>query len=335
MQGVPGSTTLTIPSPLLTGFFSFWNCIGLDVSGLTMDMVRPGFSHGTVTALNKNNFTVTLSNPSVYTFPTTPQAAWLHQAQAILSYDSATGRPLVNGEDIYALSPALALSVINTSTIVVEQPPWAPAMGMLGTEVIVRHQVYSFNAINVYSSTGVTLRDLTVFTIPGMGFLLVSCVDILLDTVRITKRPDLPMSLCADAVHMQCSRGFIIIRDSHFEGQGDDGLNIHGFFNEINATMASQGNEHRAMQGLTPTPLKSNQVVLDSNGRGPVSQRIFVGSLYEFRDRKSVQPYFTARLVAFAASTNVASFDQALPAQAQVRVCLGRSTPLVRDIVSV
>jgi hypothetical protein len=41
------------------------------------------------------------------------------------------------------------------------------------------------------------------------------------------------MSITADAVHFETCGGHLEIVNSLFEGQGDDGLNVHGHFGAI------------------------------------------------------------------------------------------------------
>lgn len=61
-----------------------------------------------------------------------------------------------------------------------------------------------------------------------MGFYGSLTRNIELASVAVAKREGRPMSITADAVHFSSCAGDIVIRDSLFEGQGDDGLNVHG-----------------------------------------------------------------------------------------------------------
>lgn len=63
-----------------------------------------------------------------------------------------------------------------------------------------------------------------------MGVIASYTKDILLKRVAIAKRAGRPMSITADAVHFQTCQGHLQVQDSLFEGQGDDGLNVHGKF---------------------------------------------------------------------------------------------------------
>lgn len=65
-------------------------------------------------------------------------------------------------------------------------------------------------------------------TPPGMGIYASLTTNIELSGVAVAKKAGRPMSITADAVHFSSCAGEIVIRDSLFEGQGDDGLNVHG-----------------------------------------------------------------------------------------------------------
>jgi hypothetical protein len=61
-----------------------------------------------------------------------------------------------------------------------------------------------------------------------MGIYASLTSNIELSGVAVAKKAGRPMSITADAVHFSSCAGAIVIRDSLFEGQGDDGLNVHG-----------------------------------------------------------------------------------------------------------
>ena len=43
----------------------------------------------------------------------------------------------------------------------------------------------------------------------------------------------LPMSAIADATHFSGCLGEILLDGCHMEGQGDDGINVHGIFHDV------------------------------------------------------------------------------------------------------
>lgn len=68
-----------------------------------------------------------------------------------------------------------------------------------------------------------------------MGLYAMMARDVLLQRFNVLKRGTRPMSITADAVHLDTCAGHLEIRYSTFEGQGDDGLNVHGTFGLINS----------------------------------------------------------------------------------------------------
>lgn len=59
------------------------------------------------------------------------------------------------------------------------------------------------------------------------------------------------MSITADAVHFSTCGGSIVIRDSLFEGQGDDGLNVHGKFGLVAALPGKCSKRAREQKNTT------------------------------------------------------------------------------------
>lgn len=100
------------------------------------------------------------------------------------------------------------------------------------------------------SCSNMTLQDLTLYSAPGMGIYASMTRDVLLQRVQVAKRSGRPMSITADAVHFDTCAGHLQIQDSLFEGQGDDGLNVHGKFDLVGAISGESANR------LTPEPQK-------------------------------------------------------------------------------
>lgn len=102
-----------------------------------------------------------------------------------------------------------------------------------------------------------------------MGFYFGDCTDITLRNTKIIRRPGLPMSITADASHFSQCMGLVQLQHCHFEGQGDDGLNIHGVFHDV-----------RSLDSATGT------FMLGSRPAGGVSE-LNVGERYQFRNRST------------------------------------------------
>ena len=104
-----------------------------------------------------------------------------------------------------------------------------------GQRVFVQHfenmQSWGVHGRNVSGTT--TVSGVSLLSIAGMGFRCDLCTGTyLLEGSDIGIKPDSarPMSITADGVHLMHHHGAIHVRHSSVQGQGDDGLNVHGNF---------------------------------------------------------------------------------------------------------
>ena len=67
----------------------------------------------------------------------------------------------------------------------------------VGDWYVLRHQVYSFNGFNFANVTAPTLVDITVWSVPGMGFYFSKSTDISIRNCGVRARPGRPMSITA------------------------------------------------------------------------------------------------------------------------------------------
>ncbi len=79
------------------------------------------------------------------------------------------------------------------------------------------------------------ITDYTIYNGIGMGVIAQNADGVKIE--KMTVRPDegSPFSINADATHFVHCRGLIHVSDSHFEGQLDDALNVHGIYLRVEA----------------------------------------------------------------------------------------------------
>lgn len=286
----------------LTGSFSFGGVQGLTVEGLTFDMERQPYSYGVAVAVDDTGFTLSV-DASLYPPPGTPDKAYLLQAQAVLEYDPVKARPAAHAFDEYLLSDPANVSwsfqFQGGNTNLTVALPSVQGKVQVGQYYIVRHQVYSLNAFTLSQCSGVVFRDVTLYSAAGMGFYSQWVDGALLERVYVTRRPGRPMSITADAAHFNSCKGLIEIRDSVFEGQGDDGLNVHGKFAVVKTISTDR-------QSVTiPSASTSNSAFMGQ-----------VGDTLQFRSRATLQPYAFAEITSVDASTLTVYLNTSLPSQA-------------------
>lgn len=100
----------------------------------------------------------------------------------------------------------------------------------IGSQVIVRHQVYGYDAFVFYGCGNVRLEDVTVHAVPGMAVIGWQSRDITIQRIKVIPAAGGWMSATADAMHFGGCRGVITVEDSEFAGMGDDAINIHGMY---------------------------------------------------------------------------------------------------------
>jgi hypothetical protein len=149
--------------------------------------------------------------------------------QSVNDYDRETRRRVPRGADIYWSVDRTELIAPQTLRL---HSGWRYNLEP-GALVLLRHQVYAYNALMANHCENVAVRDLTIYTVPGMGITANSTRDMTVERVRIVRRPgtDRLVSATADGSHFGGCRGTVTIRDCVFEDQGDDAVNAkHGLY---------------------------------------------------------------------------------------------------------
>ena len=231
----PGRTVLMAAD--LSHLVTFYRVVNASFAELTVDMPRPPF---TLAHVRSSSGGVSTLDFDAAAFPVNlTQYSYLANCQAIIEYNLSSNRLSRGGVDDYFLPPAQkSISYSGaypalTMTINVDLKP--------GIDVIVRHQVYSFDVFSAVDSDDIALRNVTILAGGGMGFLSSNVSGILLDGFKIVKAPGRVMSITADGFHASNTRGgAILVRRSVFEGQGDDGINVPTIYADIESISADR-----------------------------------------------------------------------------------------------
>ena len=231
----PGRTVLMAAD--LSHLVTFFRVSNASFAELTVDMPRPPV---TLAHVRSSAGGVSMLDFDATAYPVNlTQYSWLGNCQAIIQYDTSSNRFSRGGVDDYFLPPAQKSIAYSgtppalTMTIDVELSP--------GIDVIVRHQVYSFDVFTAVDSDDIALRNVTILAGGGMGFLSSNVSGILLDGFKIVKAAGRVMSITADGFHSSNTRGgAILVRRSVFEGQGDDGVNVPTIYTDIESISADR-----------------------------------------------------------------------------------------------
>ena len=200
----------------ITGLFWFGKCTDLTLRNLTVDCARPPFSQGKVIAVDGNHFDVEI--PAEY------PVQGGEKVEAYMDYDPQTRLPMRHGLDEYGTVERTELIRPQVLRVHLRQPARVKPGGL----VVLRHQVYSYNAFACDRCTDVRVQDVTIHTIPGMGLVATVCNNVTVERMRVVPKQGSGriMSTTADATHFGGCKGTIRLNGCLFEGMGDDGVNI-------------------------------------------------------------------------------------------------------------
>lgn len=99
-----------------------------------------------------------------------------------------------------------------------------------GDILIVKHGGHYRPCYMLRESENVTLKDIVIYSFPGMGVVGHETTDILLDHIQIVPYPGRYTSTTTDATHFTSCRGTITIQNCMFRGCLDDCTNIHNYY---------------------------------------------------------------------------------------------------------
>lgn len=221
----------TIVGQDLAGLFVFRNCRNLTIRNLTVDWEPSPVTTGRVVALLPKEHAFDLAP----IFPKKPLPGRI--VQGILAYDPARGRLAENGWEVYQTQgerdqDRTQVTPEGNYRVFVKREAPLPEVGW---HVVVRHQVYVYNAYFFMDCTNVVMENVTIHSAPGMGVVVYDSRDITLRNVRIVPTAGSWMSVTADATHFKGCRGTVTVEDCEFAGMGDDGLNVHGMYGWVAA----------------------------------------------------------------------------------------------------
>lgn len=100
----------------------------------------------------------------------------------------------------------------------------------VGEKMCIRHTMYGPSAITLKDSNRITIKDITMYHVPGMAIIVLPrCKDLTVDGLKVIPKEG---SKClmpgnCDGIHLTGLCGKFTMRNSVFDGMGDDALNIH------------------------------------------------------------------------------------------------------------
>jgi hypothetical protein len=181
---------------------------------------------GTVTATGGNGtsgYTYSLQLDPEYVTPDAPR-----QIAAVTAWDSAKGHWSLDYPQEDVSYGGNATPTLSSAGFASNVTSYGVAFGK-GRRVLVRYNFPSgAPAVTLASGVDVTFQALTIYSSPQVGFFMAQGRGMRIDHCTITRSNGRPISLFADAVHISGAvAGDIVVENSSFAYQGDDGFNIN------------------------------------------------------------------------------------------------------------
>ncbi|CAF2841804.1 unnamed protein product [Rotaria sp. Silwood2] len=202
--------------------FKPFHCQGLTITSLAIDFDPLPFTAGYVVNVSTSYLDVQVVPPH--------KADIGRQVRAILQYDPIEMRPAFspNAYEIYQTPPSNA----NTSLVspgILRIPLASSSIFVAGDPIVARY-TFDRHAIDAQDVTDFTVQSIRIYTAWCMGVVTLRAKRLNIIDFHVIPRDGRWMSTIVDCMHFADSRDYINIIDSKCEAQGDDGLNVHGFY---------------------------------------------------------------------------------------------------------
>ncbi len=136
------------------------------------------------------------------------------------------------GKEFSGFTPIKIESIDPQTVRVWPSRPIAPTIGQL---YLLRHYTYEKHGIVMANNTQLSLRDMTIFSFPGIGFIVSGDqhhFELLRCRITYPDNERRSITTTADGFHVEQSQGFIKLDDCDFGYMGDDCINIHDNFHQ-------------------------------------------------------------------------------------------------------
>ena len=210
----------------IAGLFRIRDSHDITIRNLTVDWDPLPHTSGRVVAVHPTEHAFDIA-PQI---PADPPAGRI--VQAILAYNPARHRLADNGWETYQTQgerdadPSL---LTREGYLRVFENRHA-SLPEIGWSVVVRHQVYGYDAFVFAGCANVLVEDVTVHAVPGMAVIGFASRDLTIRRIKVVPAAGGWMSATADAMHFNACRGRVTVEDSEFAGMGDDAINIHAMY---------------------------------------------------------------------------------------------------------
>jgi len=195
---------------------SLVDCERVTLKGLAIDYKRKPFSEGVITEIRDGSFDAVFG-------PEFPLNEGI-PLQRMMVWDAEKNR--VTGPAVY--QPGHTLIAPQTLRI-----NGGTLGGRIGDVVMIVHGFHARPAVFINESRDITLTDVTIHAQEGMGIVGNRIHNLLARRLRVVPAAGCHQSTNTDASHYTSCTGLLRYEDCEFQGQGDDAINVHNFYQDI------------------------------------------------------------------------------------------------------
>jgi hypothetical protein len=203
-------------------------CKNVTLHGFTLDFERPGGSELTYTDVRPGSVTVSVNRDARYDIANNRLQligeGWRSNSVHCIKYNPTLDQCSYSG-DWYVLANSDVTELADHKLQFATPADFAPEAGTtLTLRDIIRDQVGMF----IYQSENVSLCDVHVRYMHGLGIVSQYTRNITMHKVDCTPREGRLLASSADFMHFSGCSGHISIDSCKFVGAQDDGINVHG-----------------------------------------------------------------------------------------------------------
>jgi len=258
-------------------------CRDITICGFTIDHLRKPFSYGRIMAVKNGCAEIVMGD----CFPINSASPMIRP----LIYDEKEGR---------------FTHFVNLSDVEVQQMHRLTCTGIseddVGKLLYFRHTAHSRPAILLYGAENTVIKDVTIHSAPGMGITAQNSKDIRIERLRVVPSDGDHMSTNTDATHFASCRGLLRLDGCEFDGQGDDSINVHTYYYDIDE---HEGNTVRLTVRSPDGP------------HARLADYPIVGDVMELTDASTLDPRDTFRVTSVTPGADIFSctvtLDRPLP----------------------
>ena len=115
-------------------------------------------------------------------------------------------------------------------------------LGAYDSGLVLMHSKYNCAFIQANHCGSLTVRNLTVQDMPGMGVIAWNSHNVTIDDFDLEPQPGRLLSITADGVHLKDCSGDVLVENCDMKSQGDDGFNVHSQFLQVASPLPAGGN---------------------------------------------------------------------------------------------